>query len=84
MKAKYNTLLSKYRNNLTEVTVVPNDFGETKGTDYILVIGNERVEISDFRFQSSSTGDSELNVTFKGPPIMLGILYISEQPKQSC
>ncbi len=35
---------------------------------YLLCIGSEKVEVSDYRLQSSADGETELCVTIKGVP----------------
>ncbi len=38
------------------------------GSRYLLSIGSEKVEVSDYKIQSSADGETELCVTIKGVP----------------
>lgn len=38
------------------------------GNRYLLGIGSEKVEISDYKLQSSADGETELCVTIRGVP----------------
>ena len=41
------------------------------GSRYLLSIGSEKVEVSDYKIQSSADGETELCVTIKGVPMEL-------------
>lgn len=52
------------------------------GDRYLLSIGSEKVEVSDYKIQSSADGETELCVTIKGVPRELELkASLAEQRK---
>ena len=61
---------------MKEVTIIQS------GSRYLLCIGSETVEVSDYKIQSSADGKTELCVTIKGVPRELELTASLEECKR--
>lgn len=52
------------------------------GSRYLLGIGSEKVEVSDYKIQSSANGETELCVTIKGVPETFEFIAELEDEKE--
>ena len=52
------------------------------GSRYLLGIGSEKIEVSDYKMQSSADGETELCVTIKGVPRELELRASLEEQRK--